>query len=262
MGVCSSGGRAGGHSGPAARCATCCSTAGPSSGSNTRPGCGAAGAVASAAMLFMRARHRPTERAMRWPDAAGPGPVHPPAARSGAAGCDMPAIVAMLMGVVTAASFGGVLRDVVLQRDPQRLQRPPALRRVLVLQRLGAGNRLQAGRRRAGPRPMGPAAAVAPQVRAGWRWPPAGRCRSGRPGTPRGTGAAGEQSRAADARRRPPPPPPRPQRRPQPCRARCCAVGAGEGAGRGAATHRALPAAAPARALPARSRPTSPRWRA
>ncbi len=75
-------------------------------------------ALAIAAMLFMRARHlRPTERAMQWPDALGLGLF----AASGtqiALAASMPALVAVLMGVVTA-TFGGVLRDVVCNEIPR-----------------------------------------------------------------------------------------------------------------------------------------------
>jgi uncharacterized membrane protein YeiH len=70
-----------------------------------------------AAMLFMHGRHlQPTERAMQWPDALGLGLF-------GAAGTQIalaqsqPAIVAVLMGVVTA-TFGGVLRDIVCNEIP------------------------------------------------------------------------------------------------------------------------------------------------
>ena len=70
-----------------------------------------------AAMLFLRARHfEPTERAMQWPDALGLGLF----AANGtqiALQADMPAIVAVLMGVMTAA-FGGVLRDIVCNQVP------------------------------------------------------------------------------------------------------------------------------------------------
>jgi uncharacterized membrane protein YeiH len=69
------------------------------------------------AMLFMRARHlHPTQRAMLWPDALGLGLF----AASGtqiAMQAQMPALVAALMGMVTA-SFGGVLRDIVCNQIP------------------------------------------------------------------------------------------------------------------------------------------------
>ncbi len=75
-------------------------------------------ALCGAAMLFMRGRHiAPTERAMQWPDALGLGLF----AASGtqiALDLQMPAIVAVLMGMVTAV-FGGVLRDVVCNEIPR-----------------------------------------------------------------------------------------------------------------------------------------------
>lgn len=71
-----------------------------------------------AAMLFMRVRHlAPTERAMLWPDALGLGLF----AASGtqiALAAEMPPIAAVLMGVITA-TFGGVLRDVVVNEIPR-----------------------------------------------------------------------------------------------------------------------------------------------
>jgi uncharacterized membrane protein YeiH len=74
-------------------------------------------ALCIAAMVLLRARHLAlTERAMQWPDALGLGLF----AASGtqiALGAGMPAIVAVLMGVVTA-TFGGVLRDVVCNQIP------------------------------------------------------------------------------------------------------------------------------------------------
>ena len=85
-------------------------------------------ALAIAAMLFMRARHlRPTERAMQWPDALGLGLF----AASGtqiALAAAMPALVAVLMGVMTA-TFGGVLRDIVCNEIPRAFadHRPYAL---------------------------------------------------------------------------------------------------------------------------------------
>jgi uncharacterized membrane protein YeiH len=70
-----------------------------------------------AAMLFMRKRHfAATERAMQWPDALGLGLF----AASGtqiALAAGMPAVVAVLMGVMTAV-FGGVLRDIVCNDIP------------------------------------------------------------------------------------------------------------------------------------------------
>lgn len=71
-----------------------------------------------AAMALLRARHLPVaDRAMQWPDACGLGLF----AASGtqiALDAAMPAIVAVLMGTVTAA-FGGVLRDVVCNEIPR-----------------------------------------------------------------------------------------------------------------------------------------------
>ncbi len=69
------------------------------------------------AMLFMRARHfAPTERAMQWPDAVGLG-LFTAGGTQVALQAGMPAIVAVLMGVVTAV-FGGVLRDIVCNEIP------------------------------------------------------------------------------------------------------------------------------------------------
>jgi uncharacterized membrane protein YeiH len=69
------------------------------------------------AMLFMRARHfAPTARAMQWPDAAGMG-LFTASGTQIALHAGTPAIVAVLMGVVTAV-FGGVLRDVVCNEIP------------------------------------------------------------------------------------------------------------------------------------------------
>ena len=69
------------------------------------------------AMLFMRKRHfAATERAMLWPDALGLGLF----AASGtqiALASGMPAVVAVLMGMVTSV-FGGVLRDIVCNEIP------------------------------------------------------------------------------------------------------------------------------------------------
>lgn len=69
------------------------------------------------AMLFMRHRHfEPTERAMQWPDALGLG-LFAAAGVSKALHTGSPALVAVLMGVVTGV-FGGVLRDVVCNEIP------------------------------------------------------------------------------------------------------------------------------------------------
>lgn len=70
------------------------------------------------AMFFMRAQHfAPTERAMQWPDAAGLGLFTASGTQMALSG-GSPAIVAVLMGVVTAV-FGGVLRDIVCNEIPR-----------------------------------------------------------------------------------------------------------------------------------------------
>lgn len=70
------------------------------------------------AMLVLRARHfEPTERAMQWPDALGLG-LFSASGTQIALGQGLPSIVAVLMGVVTAA-FGGVLRDIVVNEIPR-----------------------------------------------------------------------------------------------------------------------------------------------
>lgn len=75
-------------------------------------------ALCIAAMVFMRARHlAPTERAMQWPDAIGLG-LFSASGTQIALDSGMPAIVAVLMGMVTAV-FGGVLRDVVCNEIPR-----------------------------------------------------------------------------------------------------------------------------------------------
>lgn len=75
-------------------------------------------ALCVAAMLFMRSRHfAATERAMQWPDAFGLGLF----AASGtqiALQTGSPAVVAVLMGTMTAV-FGGVLRDIVCNEIPR-----------------------------------------------------------------------------------------------------------------------------------------------
>ena len=74
-------------------------------------------ALCIAAMVLMRAKHfKPTEKSMQWPDALGLGLF----AASGtqiAIGMQMPALIAVLMGVITA-TFGGVLRDIVCNEIP------------------------------------------------------------------------------------------------------------------------------------------------
>jgi len=81
-----------------------------------------------AAMVFMRARHlEPTERAMQWPDALGLG-LFTAAGTQIALNAQMPALVAVMMGVITAV-FGGVLRDIVCNEIPSafRDHRPYAV---------------------------------------------------------------------------------------------------------------------------------------
>ena len=70
------------------------------------------------AMLFMRARDlEPTERAMQWPDALGLG-LFTALGTQIAIDADMPALIAVIFGLVTAV-FGGVLRDVVCNEIPR-----------------------------------------------------------------------------------------------------------------------------------------------
>ena len=69
------------------------------------------------AMLFMRGRHfEPTERAMLWPDALGLG-LFTSIGVDRALESGSPALVAVLMGLITGV-FGGVLRDVVCNEIP------------------------------------------------------------------------------------------------------------------------------------------------
>jgi uncharacterized membrane protein YeiH len=80
------------------------------------------------AMLFLRARHFGlTERTMQWPDALGLG-LFTATGTQIALETAMPAIVAVLMGMVTAV-FGGVLRDIVCNEIPRafRDHRPYAM---------------------------------------------------------------------------------------------------------------------------------------
>lgn len=70
-----------------------------------------------AAMFFFRGRHfEPTRRAMQWPDAVGLG-LFTAGGTQMALTLGMPAIVAVLMGMITAV-FGGVLRDIVCNEIP------------------------------------------------------------------------------------------------------------------------------------------------
>ena len=85
-------------------------------------------ALCMLAMLFMRSRHfAPTARAMQWPDALGLG-LFTASGTQVALHSGVPAIVAVLMGVVTAV-FGGVLRDIVCNQIPSAFSdhRPYAL---------------------------------------------------------------------------------------------------------------------------------------
>jgi uncharacterized membrane protein YeiH len=78
-------------------------------------------ALCVAAMAFLRARHfAPTERAMQWPDALGLG-LFSATGTQLALAQDLPGIVAVLMGVITA-TFGGVLRDIVCNEIPTALR--------------------------------------------------------------------------------------------------------------------------------------------
>ena len=78
-------------------------------------------ALGIAAIFFLRSSHFEfTERAIQWPDALGLGLF----AASGtqlALAQGLPAIVAVLMGVVSA-TFGGILRDVVCNDIPTALR--------------------------------------------------------------------------------------------------------------------------------------------
>lgn len=75
-------------------------------------------AMCALALVFMRARHvEPTERATAWPDAIGLG-IFSAGGTLIALEAGMPAIVAVIMGIITAV-FGGVLRDVVVNEIPR-----------------------------------------------------------------------------------------------------------------------------------------------
>ena len=74
-------------------------------------------ALCIGAMFFLRRRHfELTERAIQWPDALGLG-LFTASGTQLALGLGLPAIVAVLMGMVTAV-FGGVLRDIVCNQIP------------------------------------------------------------------------------------------------------------------------------------------------
>jgi uncharacterized membrane protein YeiH len=85
-------------------------------------------ALVAVAMLFLRESHiEPTERAVQWPDAVGLG-LFSASGTQIALDASLPPVVAVLMGMVTAAC-GGVLRDVVCNEIPHvfRDHRPYAL---------------------------------------------------------------------------------------------------------------------------------------
>ena len=70
------------------------------------------------ALLFMRARHiELTERAMQWPDAIGLGAFTAGGTQL-ALSAGLPAVISVIMGVLTAI-FGGVLRDIVVNEIPK-----------------------------------------------------------------------------------------------------------------------------------------------
>jgi uncharacterized membrane protein YeiH len=75
-------------------------------------------AMCALALVFMRARHiEPTERATAWPDAIGLG-IFTAGGTQIALQSGMPALIAIIMGIITAV-FGGVLRDVVVNEIPR-----------------------------------------------------------------------------------------------------------------------------------------------
>jgi uncharacterized membrane protein YeiH len=75
-------------------------------------------AAAVGAMLFMRRHHlEPTERTMQYPDAVGLGLFAASGTQLGLMQ-ELPALVCVLMGVLTAV-FGGVLRDIVCNDIPK-----------------------------------------------------------------------------------------------------------------------------------------------
>jgi len=69
-------------------------------------------------LLFMRSRHlEPTERAMQWPDAIGLGAFTAGGTQL-ALSAGVPAVISVIMGVLTAI-LGGVLRDIVVNEIPK-----------------------------------------------------------------------------------------------------------------------------------------------
>lgn len=84
--------------------------------------------LSTAAMVFMRRRHfEPTEKVIQLPDALGLG-LFAAVGVDVASSHGMPALVAVLMGVITPV-FGGVLRDIVCNQIPAAFidHRPYAL---------------------------------------------------------------------------------------------------------------------------------------
>ena len=78
-------------------------------------------ALSVAAIFFLRSSHFEfTERAIQWPDALGLG-LFTASGTQLALARELPAIVAVLIGVVTA-TFGGILRDVVCNDIPTALR--------------------------------------------------------------------------------------------------------------------------------------------
>jgi uncharacterized membrane protein YeiH len=74
-------------------------------------------ALCMLAMVFLRQRHlEVTERAIQWPDALGLGLFAATGVHQ-ALLLQMPAVVAVLMGIITGV-FGGVLRDIVCNEIP------------------------------------------------------------------------------------------------------------------------------------------------
>jgi uncharacterized membrane protein YeiH len=70
------------------------------------------------ALLFLRAQHlEPTARAMQWPDAIGLGAFTAGGTQL-ALNAGVPAVIAVIMGVLTAI-YGGVLRDIVVNEIPK-----------------------------------------------------------------------------------------------------------------------------------------------
>lgn len=75
-------------------------------------------ALAFGAVLFMRKRHyEPTRRLIQLPDALGLG-LFATVGVDAAQAAGMPALICVLMGVITGV-FGGVLRDIVCNEIPQ-----------------------------------------------------------------------------------------------------------------------------------------------